>query len=261
MASLFETIEKGLESWGFDLCQPFESTLIEDYNENVSGIYKIPSMGRENTLAVLVGNSRNIWEHFIERLAEDESLYKEDNPLDAYTKMAIQSVVAKLHVRTCVYYTCDSRTVPFLDYQLIAESYYSKMCYHHKYGHWIGLRAVIVLDHTYIYNLSSKHMVDFEICKKCDLKYGEMLDELCKDKEMMNRYRDPATWRSWLALRTICTHNQYNYTYEEACYHYSKNRRVLESEVQRYRQGTFKPNYDWLEAYNRDPEHYRVNDF
>ena len=26
MASLFETIEKGLESWGFDLCQPFEST-------------------------------------------------------------------------------------------------------------------------------------------------------------------------------------------------------------------------------------------
>lgn len=62
MASLFETIEKGLESWGFDLCQPFESTLsiciwlvVEDYNENVSGIYKIPSMGRENTLAVLVG--------------------------------------------------------------------------------------------------------------------------------------------------------------------------------------------------------------
>lgn len=150
-------------------------------------------MGRENTLAVLVGNlflfvsvsgnSRNIWEHFIERMAEDESLYKEDNPLDAYTKMAIQSVVAKLHVRTCVYYTCDSRKVPFLDYQLIAEvysnsgfelqisgmcirSYYSKMCYHHKFGHWIGLRAVIVLDHTYIYNLSSKHMVDFEICKR-----------------------------------------------------------------------------------------------
>ena len=69
----------------------------------------------------VLGNSRNIWEHFIERLAEDESLYKEDNPLDAYTKMAIQSVVGKLHVRTCVYYTCDSRTVPFLDYQLIAE--------------------------------------------------------------------------------------------------------------------------------------------
>lgn len=40
------------------------------------------------------------------------------------------------------------------------------MCYHHKFGHWIGLRAVIVLDHTYIYNLSSKHMVDFEICKR-----------------------------------------------------------------------------------------------
>ena len=29
--------------------------VVEDYNENVSDIYKIPSMGRESTLAILVG--------------------------------------------------------------------------------------------------------------------------------------------------------------------------------------------------------------
>ena len=54
-------------------------------------------------------------------------------------------------------------------------------------------------------------------------------------------------WRKWLALRTICTHNKYNYSYEEACYHYSKNRRVLESEVTKYKEGSYHPNYDWLE--------------
>lgn len=68
-------------------------------------------------------------------------------------------------------------------------------------------------------------------------------------------------WRKWLALRTICTHNKYNYSYEEACYHYSKNRKVLESEVTKYKEGSYHPNYDWLEEYNRDPEHYRLHDF
>lgn len=45
------------------------------------------------------------------------------------------------------------------------RSYRSKMCYHHRFGHWIGLRAVIVFDYPYVYNLSTKHMVDFEICE------------------------------------------------------------------------------------------------
>ena len=67
-------------------------------------------------------------------------------------------------------------------------------------------------------------------------------------------------WRSWLALRTICTHNKYNYTYEEACYHYSKNRKILEKEVERYRSGDFKQNYDWLDDFNKDPDQYRIED-
>lgn len=46
------------------------------------------------------------------------------------------------------------------------RSYKSKMCYHWMYGHWIGLRAVIVFDHSFVYNLSTKHMQDFEMCSK-----------------------------------------------------------------------------------------------
>lgn len=54
-------------------------------------------------------------------MAEDEELYKNDNPLDEYTKMALRSVTSKLHIRSRVYYCCDARKLPFLDYQLIAE--------------------------------------------------------------------------------------------------------------------------------------------
>ena len=70
----------------------------------------------------------------------------------------------------------------------------------------------------------------------------------------------PTIWRSWLALRTICTHNHYNYSYEQACYHYSKNRKILEREVERYRTNCFEQKYDWLEEFNADPEHYRIDD-
>ena len=69
------------------------------------------------------------------------------------------------------------------------RSYQSKMCYHYKFGHWIGLRAVIVLDHSYVYNLSTKHMQDFQICRLCDQKYGERLAYLWRDKSMIAKYR------------------------------------------------------------------------
>ena len=34
MASIFDSIEKGLDAWGFDLCQPFSST---DWSLHVTG--------------------------------------------------------------------------------------------------------------------------------------------------------------------------------------------------------------------------------
>ena len=123
-----------------------------------------------------------------------------------YTKRAVENVASKIHIRHHVYYTFKSRELTILNYQLIADvclflsvnwkisgmckwSYHSKMCYHYKFGHWIGLRAVIVLDHSYVYNLSTKHMQDFEICPLCDQKYGERLNYICRDESMIYQYR------------------------------------------------------------------------
>ena len=63
-----------------------------------------------------------------------------------------------------------------------------------------------------------------------------------------------------MSLRTICTHNKYNYSYEQACYHYSKNRKILEAEVKRFRENALIPNYDWLDDFNKDPNKYRIED-
>ena len=80
-------------------------------------------------------------------------------------------------------------------------------------------------------------------------------------ESMLIVLQDPQIWRSWLALRTICTHCEYNYSYEQAIYHYSKNRKVLESEVKRYKEGIYQPDYAWLTEFNKDPDHYRLEDY
>ena len=127
---------------------PFLICVVEDYNDNVPEVYKIPSMGRESTLAILVGgllwnrylilgNSRNVWVPFISALASDDDLFKKENPLDEYkrfmyficryTKKAVESVLSKIQIRHKEYYTSNGQRLPFLNYQLIAEVLYFKL--------------------------------------------------------------------------------------------------------------------------------------
>lgn len=123
-----------------------------------------------------------------------------------YTKKAVESVLSKIQIRHKEYYTSNGQRLPFLNYQLIAEvlyfklnevqisgmckrSYKSKMCYHHIFGHWIGLRAVIVFDHSYVYNLSTKHMQDFELCSKNSFCFSNQNVMRNMDKNLIKSFQ------------------------------------------------------------------------
>ena len=64
-------------------------------------------------------------------MVKDDTLFQNDNPLDEwciecfitvrYTKRALESVLANIHIHHRVYYTFKSRELPSLNYQLIAE--------------------------------------------------------------------------------------------------------------------------------------------
>ena len=117
MAAIFETIEKGLAAWGFDLCQPFagwslrnrvissgrlQRQCVRSKYDSIDGKRDdVGNSGGTNMCVMTeqVGNSRN----------------------HSYTKQKIQSVVSRLHIRTKVLYSCHSRQLPLLNFQLIAE--------------------------------------------------------------------------------------------------------------------------------------------
>ena len=102
MAAIFETIEKGLAAWGFDLCQPFagwslrnrvissgrlQRQCVRSKYDSIDGKRDdVGNSGGTNmrVMTEQVGNSRNIWEHFIAEMAKDDALYHSENPLDEY---------------------------------------------------------------------------------------------------------------------------------------------------------------------------------
>ena len=49
-----------------------------------------------NTLAVLVGNTKNLWDRFRAAYRKGSSLQEDENPLDSYTQHCVQAAADSL---------------------------------------------------------------------------------------------------------------------------------------------------------------------
>ena len=49
-----------------------------------------------NTLAVLVGNTKNLWDRFRTAYGKEASLQEDENPLDTYTQRCVQAAADSL---------------------------------------------------------------------------------------------------------------------------------------------------------------------
>jgi methylmalonic aciduria homocystinuria type C protein len=93
-----------LHSKGFDIAHAFPVQL---YNAR-SPPSPLPTFGRPCTLAILIGNSRHLWRHFVQHLQAQRRRRRQgppdagpssgdeldpSNPLDAYTTDAIEACV------------------------------------------------------------------------------------------------------------------------------------------------------------------------
>lgn len=84
---------------------------------------------------------------------------------------------------------------------------------------------------------------------------------LMETTNYMEDYKNEAVWREWLTTRTMYEHQGLPYSWFQTAYHYSKNQLYLEGEVNRYKNGTFKLDYDWVDDFNKDSANYRKNEF
>ncbi len=223
------SLTDNLRNNGLDLTHTFS---VQDYNQAVDGSLKLETYGRDQTLTLLIANTRNIWPHFSQSLHQQPNLAGTPNPL--YTN--VERVVREALQSSDIPVECSVRWAHAEGDKLIAiqkladASGFAKqgpmgLNIHDIYGPWIGLRAVITFD---VENLEKSAPTEGP-CASCDKPCLAPLDAAMKATESLTSDNVEANWELWLATRDACpVGRQHRYFDDQIRYHYTKDRSVIE---------------------------------
>jgi methylmalonic aciduria homocystinuria type C protein len=220
------------KSWGFDLVQPFSLDWLDD--DTVP--FRLPDFGRGNAMGVIVGNTRALWPRFMRALRDDVSLRREEHPLDMYVVRSIGEAARQIPVANVVFWAHEIQPEP-MPVQRIAEAAGlakispSHLSIHPRFGPWIALRAVLMLDAE---GPISPRIPALDFCSGCTSPCVKALERALdasgtNERELQG---DPTAvaraWRAWLEVRSVCpVGSDHRYDEEQAEYHYAKRLPLL----------------------------------
>jgi methylmalonic aciduria homocystinuria type C protein len=227
--AVVDHITSELTPRGLDLIHPFQ---VEWYNKSVPASFFLPDFGRPESLGILVGNTKSLWPQFINAFSRSIFLQDDPHPLDRYVQEQVRYVLGKFSMRWDVRWDC-SPPAERIAMQRLAEIAgcatlsSTHLSVHPKFGPWISLRAVIVLD-----------------MPGDGLKAPEKTNNLCSDCERsclpaferaMNSVRELTSesvsrdWKQWLAVRDACPvgRDEHRFYDNQIRYSYTKDRVFL----------------------------------
>ncbi|PNW71447.1 hypothetical protein CHLRE_16g654750v5 [Chlamydomonas reinhardtii] len=229
----------------------YQSFTAQAYNSTrKEGVPALPTFGRKNTLAVLVGNTKELWRCFLKHLARDPEQLDNDSPLDSYVRKTISSIVDGVYlpptdleppqVRFADTFSgpnfCDmlhAATVSGLAW----KDDELHLCCTRRWGCWFALRAVIVFDAD-----APASAIDITAMEEPFPQLRPQLSQAYAEVVAAGGLQNwAASWRSWAALRqlasSLATVEGCQYDDEQMAYHYTKDRDVLRRAVEAVRQG------------------------
>lgn len=222
--ALIERWRIGLRSHGFDLVQPFAADAYNASPMAQGQEFRLPTLGRERPLALVVGHSQALWEVFPQVVQRDPSLVGSEHPLDDYAMAVVRTLAC----------TSDTLSVALFSHQVepvvpiqriaavagLAELSPCHLSVHPTLGPWLGLRAVIVFDVACPPSWQPPPARHCATCAKpClgALEHANAGDPSRKE-----------AWLDWLALRDSCPVGRTaRYSEAQIRYHYTKDRRWL----------------------------------
>ncbi|BDA44588.1 probable methylmalonic aciduria and homocystinuria type C protein [Coccomyxa sp. Obi] len=155
---LLRQLKSQLHLLGFDIAEPLAISWYNDsVPEGVGRSIPIPSAPGGRTLALLVGNNKNLWPHFLKAYNSDPSLQHSEDPLDTYVERCISAATNATGRPARIFWGHQERDGviggPSLELQRMASAAgvafwdeSSCLSLHLKYGPWFALRAVVVFD-------------------------------------------------------------------------------------------------------------------
>jgi methylmalonic aciduria homocystinuria type C protein len=208
---------------GFDLTAALR---VGWYNDAVGQRSRLPDYGRPDSLAIVVGNTREFWTPFIDALRDNADLLADPNPVEAYSMRCIAAAAEATGE------TCEIRWAHRVDIEVIAIQRLahiaglawlapSNLCVHPEYGPWIALRAVIVFD---LEGPPGPPPTIADPCGACDQGCGPAFQRALAG----DGFERAEPWEPWLALRDACPLGRaHRYEDDQIRYHYAKDRSVL----------------------------------
>ena len=89
----------------------------------------------------------------------------------------------------------------------------------------------------------------------------EEYDKLLQESDYALDYEQDNVWRRWLYVRTLVEEHANPYSWYETAYHYSKNQQYLQGEINRFKNGEFTTDYNWIEDFQKDVQNYRLHEY
>lgn len=228
-SAVVDHITSELTPRGLDLIHPFQ---VKWYNKSVPASLSLPDFGRPESLGILVANTKSLWPQFIRAFSRDTCLQDNPNPLDCYVREEVHNVLGKLSVRWDVRWDF-SPPAKRIAMQRLAEIAgcatlsSTHLSIHPKFGPWISLRAVIVLD-VLGDGLKVPEKID-NICSDCECSCLPVFERAMKSVGEFTSESVSRDWKQWLAVRDACTvgRGEHRFYDNQIRYSYTKDRAFL----------------------------------
>ena len=101
-------VRAGLAPHGLDLVRAFD---VARYNELIAGrgsLAPLAQFGRPGALAILVGNTKALWPHFIDAFHESDALRDSSDPLDTWIEGLLRDCTSQIREECSLRFSHDT---------------------------------------------------------------------------------------------------------------------------------------------------------
>lgn len=213
---------------GFDIVHAFS---VNWFNESAEEELSLPDFGRLGALGLVVGNSRSLWPVFVHAYHDDPRLRDAEHPLDQYVLRSIVEAATCIDAEHIILWAHDTlpRAIPI---QRIAEGAGlarlspSLLSIHPKFGPWIALRAVLILNAD---GPRARRSEVRDPCTACAKPCVNALDRAIEETRSLDGRVVGKHWALWARVREVCPEGtEHRYDTGQIRYYYAKDRTVLD---------------------------------
>lgn len=203
-------------------------------DENIDALFPFPRFERNTCLALLIGNSKALWEPFVAWVREHTDL---EHPLQRYVETVIPATLRAAGAPSFeVFFShrldyAGHTRVQAVPMQRIAGASGAAtlgpahLSVHPDHGPWFAIRAIVVLD------AAAPERPNVELREPCASCTAPCKQALQRALAFAGAGSVERNWQAWLAVREVCPASpEARYSDAQIRYHYQKDPAALKGD-------------------------------